>query len=357
MAPTDLLRRHDAPTPTAAAPTSNASTAHRHTAGNEIGVRPPRWVALDRVRAVSLLLMLFHHFTRWFSGADRGALPSIGGMTLTDIAAPAFAITAGASVVLFSRARRVQHGNQGEWVTVLRRYGLLVPIGVALVWVVSGDPLEFGVLQMLGITTVTAYAAWRLAGVAATSALALGSLIAGPAIETAADIHLVEDGLGHNVLGDIFPLVTYLGFVALGASVAAWQARPPRARSVAAAVLVVATPVVALLALGTRPTRYPGGSMFVLLSLAGTGVLYLALDRWSPNPGNLADRVLRGAARHTFGVYVGHYAIFVAIDRLHVPDVPLAAGMVLAAAGAAAVALVAPMVPPLPYSPRGVRRR
>lgn len=319
--------------------------------------RPPRWVALDRVRAVSLLLMLFHHFTRWFSGADRSALPSIGSMTLTDVAAPAFAITAGASVILFSRARRSLHATSGEAATVLRRYGLLIPIGVALVWIVSGDPLEFGVLQMLGLTTLAAYAAWRLAGVAGAAALAIAGLVAGPAVEAAADSRLAEDSLAHNVFGDIFPLVTYLGFVALGAAVAAWQARPPRARTLAATLLVLAAPLVALLALGVRPTRYPGGSTFVLLSLAGTGLLYLAMQWWSPRPGNLADRVLQGAARHTFGVYIGHYGVYVALDRLAVPDVPVPAGMVLAVGAAIAVALVAPAVPQLPFSLRGVRRR
>lgn len=321
-----------------------------------VAAPPVRWVALDRVRAVALLLMLFHHFTRWFSGASRASLPSIGSMTLTDVAAPAFAITAGASVVLFSRARRARHGATAEVRTVLRRYGLLVPIGVALVWIVSGDPLEFGVLQMLGLTTVLVYGAWRLAGVTGVVAVGVGGLFAGPAIEAAADMRLAEGSLAHNVLGDIFPIATYAGFVALGAAVAAWQSRPPRPRTVVAAVLVLAAPLAALLALGARPTRYPGGALFVLVSLVGTGVLYLALDAWSPKAGNLTDRLLRAAARHTFGVYVGHYAVHVALERLHVPEVPVGAGMALAVLAAGATALVAPVVPPLPFSLRGVRR-
>lgn len=342
MSQPDLLLR---PSPQESAPTPVSPTA------------PPRWVALDRVRAVSLLLMLFHHFTRWFSGADRSVLPSLGTMTITDVAAPAFAITAGASVVLFSRARRARHGTGGEVATVLRRYGLLIPIGVILVWVVSGDPLEFGVLQMLGLTTLAAYAGWRAAGVAGTAALALGGLLAGPVVEAAADSRLADDSFAHNLFGDIFPLVTYLGFVALGAAVAAWRIRPPRTRTVVASLLVLAMPVVTLLAIGARPSRYPGGAAFVLVSLVGTGLLYLVLQIWSPRPGHVADRVLRGAARHTFGVYVGHYGVFVALDRLDVPDVPVPAGMALAAVGAVAIALAAPHVPPLPFSPRGVRRR
>lgn len=318
----------------------------------------PRWVALDRLRGAALLLMLFHHFTRWFTDGSRSVLPRVGSFALTDVAAPAFAIAAGASVVLFAQARRARSDtSSGELGAVLRRYGLLLPIGVALVWAVSGNPKEFGVLQMLGITTVVSYGAWRAAGVGGLGAVAAAGLMLGPLSEKFADTRLAEGTLAHQVLGDIFPLVTYLGFVALGAALAAGLRQPPAWRTAGLAVTAAGAVTVTLSVLGSSPQRYPGTYAFVAASLCGTAALYAALGAWHPQPDNRAAAVLGVATRHTFGVYIGHYAVRMALDAFHAPAVPLAAGLALAVAATAATTLVAPRVPTMPFSVRGVTRR
>lgn len=316
-----------------------------------------RWVALDLLRGAALLLMLFHHFTRWFTDGSRSVLPRVGSFAITDIAAPAFAIAAGASIVLFARARRARSGAAGEVGIVLRRYGLLVPIGIGLVWAVSGDPWDFGVLQMLGITTVVSYGVWRAAGPGGLGAVAVAGLFLGPVIEQFADAHLAETGLAHQVLGDIFPLVTYLGFVTLGACVAAALRQPPTWWAAGLAAAAAGGVTVVLSALGASPQRYPGTYAFVTASLCGTAVLYAALGAWRPRPDNRAAALLSAAARHTFGVYIGHYLVRIALDVLHPPAAPLAAGFALAVLAAAVTAFVAPRVPTLPFSVRGVTRR
>ena len=118
-----------------------------------------RWSALDRLRGVALAGMLIHHLTKWMTGDARAVLPGWRSFSLTDVPAIAFFVAAGASLALFVSSRRARGLARGRVAAqVLRRYGLLVPIGLALDWVLWRHPTMFGVLEALGVAVVAAAA-------------------------------------------------------------------------------------------------------------------------------------------------------------------------------------------------------
>jgi uncharacterized membrane protein len=59
--------------------------------------RPARLPGLDRLRGAALLLMLVHHLTSWLVGDAAEAVPGWRTFPVTAVAAPAFAVAAGAS--------------------------------------------------------------------------------------------------------------------------------------------------------------------------------------------------------------------------------------------------------------------
>src|SRR5690606_31942584 len=112
---------------------------------------------LDRLRGMALVAMLLHHLIDWFAGEAREVLPGWPLFAITDVAAVGFFVAAGASVALCvsSGARRgVARARRAA--QVVRRYGLLVPLGMGLQWLLRGDRLGFGVLEALGVTVVLA---------------------------------------------------------------------------------------------------------------------------------------------------------------------------------------------------------
>jgi hypothetical protein len=307
-----------------------------------------RVVALDRLRAAALLLMLVQHLTEWLHGDPRAVLPGWAGVAVTDVCAPAFTVAAGASGVLLAEALR-RKGHRLVDATVVRRYGLLVPLGFALHWVLWGDPLSWGVLETLGIVVVVSTVLARRVPVVALAGVAAVALVVGPLVAEG----VAGDGLLTRVLGPGFPLVTYLGFAVVGAVAArlalAGRDRVPEALVVGA---VLAALVVVELARGVPPDRHPGTFVgFVLPGLAGTLLLYGALGRWSPP--RAVDAVLGPAARHTLGIFVGQYGLYWVLRATGVLHaVPAGPAVALAVLGSVAVTLAAPLVPPLPWSPR-----
>src|SRR4051794_1210948 len=91
-----------------------------------------RLPGLDRLRAAALLLMIVHHVVEWLAGDARRVPPRWRWFAVTDTAAPAFAVACGASLQLFVAGRRRRHAIGRVAREVARRYGLLVPIGMAL---------------------------------------------------------------------------------------------------------------------------------------------------------------------------------------------------------------------------------
>lgn len=309
----------------------------------------PRLLALDRLRAVALLLMLVHHFTGWFHGDPRGVLPGWDGFVVTDLAAPAFTVAAGVSGVLLAESRR--RAGRRVVPTVLRRYGLLLPIAVALNWFLFGDATGWGVLHVLGVAVVlSTLLAGRLPA-PLVGALAAAALVAGPRI--------VEVAPEHPILGVGFPLVIYVGFALVGAAGARLVLAGDGDRAAEALLLggLLTLVVAATTAAGIPPDRHPGTLRgFVIPGLAGTLVLYGALAR--VRVPKLFEGVLQEAARHTFGIFVGHYLIWWSLDRLGLlPALDAVPAMALAIAATVAVTLASAVVPPLPWSPRTGRRR
>jgi peptidoglycan/LPS O-acetylase OafA/YrhL len=295
--------------------------------------------AIDRLRAVALIMMLVHHFTKWLAGDVHGIIPGWEGMVVTDIAAPAFTIAAGTSAVLYATAKRP------PVLTIVRRYGMLVPIGMLLQWLFTSHlPFDWGVLQALGVGVVASTllaTAVRSPGVMAV--FATFALVTGPIVETIAEQHT---GRLADALGGVFPLVTYTGFALAGATAGLLLIRDPdRGRQALAAGGVFAFVTALMLVMGTAPDRYPGGAAFIIPGIAGTLLLFGALDRVRTMPAAFGN--------HTLGIFLSHYAICWLITQIGWRDtMSQGTALVVAFGFTALFAVVAPKMPELPWSPR-----
>jgi hypothetical protein len=312
--------------------------------------------ALDRFRGAALVAMLIHHLLEWLSGDARQLIPGWESFTLTDVAAPAFFVAAGASCSLLVASRTRRHWP--AWriaAVVVRRYGLLVPVGMALVWVMWRAPFTFGVLEAIGVTVVAgaAFAALlpnRLLVVAAGAALYFGVIVE-------RSLEGRTDWVAAEFLGGKFPAVTYLGFVLVGMA-AIRSGRFADRRWVVGAVLTGVVATVWMLIDGIAPDRYPGDIGFVVPGLAGTAIAYALCQMSWPSALDRLDHLLRTAATHTFGIFIAHYGIYYVLDRTRVVQsvndavsIPLAVGL------AVVLCVVAPHMPQLPWSIRTGRSR
>lgn len=318
---------------------------------------PARHDALDRLRGAALVMMLVHHLVEWLTGDARAVLPGWPSFAVTDVAAVAFFVAAGASMALFVASRRHRVVSRGRVAAqVLRRYGLLVPIGVALDWLLWRDPSMFGVLEALGLAVVLGAAVAALVPARWLPVAALATLVAGMTAEWLAGGHTAW--VAREVVAGKFPLVTYVGFVVVGAAVVRAGRHVDR-RWTAVAAAVGAAGTLALAVGGVAPDRYPGGVRFVLPGLAGTAIVFaLAQIRWWPGPAAVLDRVVRRAAAHTLGIFVAHYAIYGLLrDRGLLGDVRGAVAVPAAVAVTATICLLAPRVPRPPWSLRTGRLR
>src|SRR4051794_12552183 len=143
-----------------APPLPRAVTDHVPAPEDRTQTARPRLPGLDRLRAAALLLMLVHHLTGWFVGPPRRYLPGWSGFIVTDVAAPAFVVAAGASAYLLVQSRRHRGIRWSQLHALfLRRYGLLIPIGVLLRLVAFNDVMDWGVLECIGVAVLVSYAA------------------------------------------------------------------------------------------------------------------------------------------------------------------------------------------------------
>ena len=309
---------------------------------------------LDLLRGAALVAMLVHHLADWFGEGARDVLPGWSGFAVTDVAAPAFTVALGASVPLLIESRRRRGlGDATVALVALRRYGLLIPLGVALRWTVGFDLGRLGVLETLGLSALAVATLAPSVRPSVRVATAAAVLSASPFVERAAEGR--GDWLSTHVLTGTFPLVTYLGFALTGAALVPILRRPAHRRLVAAATVGLVAWAAALAATGQPPDRYPGDASFIVPGLAGTLLLYLLVT--SPRLPAVVARTVRLAGAHTLGVFVGHYAVFVLLDRtsqMHALA-PWPAALV-AVALTVLVVSVAPRVPALPWSPRTGRR-
>lgn len=313
--------------------------------------------ALDRLRGVALAAMLVHHLVEWQTGEARAVLPGWRSFAVTDAAAVAFFVAAGGSMALFVASRRSR--GVRRWrvaVQVLRRYGMLVPIGLALDWVMWRNIAMFGVLEALGVAVVLGAVVAAVVPRVALVPVTVAVLVAG--VWSQRFVEGDTRWLADEVIGGKFPLVTYLGFVLVGvvAVRTGWYAN----RNGVVAVGAIASLVtLAMIADGIVPARYPGDVPFVVPGLAVTILVYaLGMGRWPALLSGL-DTVLRRAAAHTLGIFLGHYLIYGALRREGLMgEVDAFVAVPVAVAVTVALCLVAPRVPQLPWSVRtGWRRR
>lgn len=300
---------------------------------------PVRVPAIDRLRAVALIMMLVHHFTKWLAGDVRGIVPGWDGFVVTDLAAPAFTLAAGASAVLYAMLKRP------HLLTIVRRYGMLVPIGMGLQWLfTSRVPFDWGVLQALGVgVVISTILATAVRSPAVMAAFAAFTLATGPIVERVAEQHT---GRLADVLGGVFPVVTYTGFALAGATGGLLLLRnPDRGRQALALGGAFALVTVLMIQLGAEPDRYPGGAAFIIPGLAGTLLLFGVLDRVRTMPAAFGN--------HTLGIFVAHYAmLWVMTEYGWRRSMTPGTALVVAFAFTALFAVVAPHVPTLPWSLR-----
>lgn len=311
---------------------------------------------LDRLRAAALLMMLVHHLTGWFATSDaRDILPGWPAFAITDVAAPAFTVAVGASVVLLTDRLRASGSSLVETAaTVVRRYGLLVPTGIALRSAMGFDLGHVGVLEILGLSAVVTAGIVLAAGPLVSAAAAIALLVVSPVLEHA--VH-GQGGLP-GLLGNTFPLAAYAGLALVGATgVRLLRGRDRPVAALAAGAVLGAATVLRILD-HHAPARYPAGVDFLLPGLAGTLFLYALV---ASRPVARCSGVARGlsvSGRHTLGVFVGHYAVFWLLGRTgHLHELGAGTAVLAAVAVTAAVVGVAPHVPQLPWSPRTGWRR
>jgi uncharacterized membrane protein len=314
--------------------------------------RVDRLPGLDRLRGAALLLMLVHHLIDWLVVDARQVVPGWDGFVLTDGAAPAFFMVGGASAWLF-RTRLVECGRPRPraYVTIIRRYGLLVATGVGMRIALGWDAGGFGVLEALGVSVLVGVAIAEAVGTKRLPLAALTMLAIAPLVEAVARPR--QGWLADEVLAGKFPLALYVAFVVAGmAGVTLLDGRDRPDIALPVGALVAAATLVAALT-GHEPDRYPGGPTYLAAALGGTLLLYGALAR-APS----VDRPLRAPAAHSLGLFIGHYAVFALLRATgSLRELPVESGLVVVALVTIALVVLAPKVPQLPWSPRtGLRR-
>ena len=297
------------------------------------------------------MMMLVHHFTGWLTYRPRDVLPGLPGLAFTDLAAPAFAVTAGASLALFvERSLRKGMDRSELRQQVLRRYGALVPIGMALTLIALSNPFYFGVLDALGWGALATYLVLRFIPSTSVRWLVVGAMFvtsrpAGAFVEGVFTTDYVV-----NAFAGKFPVLEYAGFAIVGALVADRLKRWTRRDAVAIALVAVGVAAVSTLFVGA-PDRYPGGLAFVIPGLAGTAVLYALMLSWNPPPA--LERALVVSGTRSLGIFVSHYALFVLLRATGLQETlePVPA-LLIALALTAGVVIAALLLPPLPFSLR-----
>jgi hypothetical protein len=269
-----------------------------------------RFDGLDRLKAVALWAMLLHHLLAWTVGDARHLLGD-GQAAVTDLAAPAFAVAAGAGAAIVGRRLRERDG--AGTARVLGRWAVIAAWGVALGVRGDGAVDSVGVLEILAVVgvVITVAARWAGPGAAAWAGIAAALTVASlPVIDAAAD----AGGWWYAALGHRFPAVSYVAMGAAGAAVVtALGARERLDRLVVAgAGATVLLAALGLLGAGAWPVdRYPSGPAFIVPGVAAAVVTWAAV---AALPSSALTRGMQRAGQRTLVVYVGHHAVRVVLD-------------------------------------------
>lgn len=327
---------------------------------------PVRWGSLDVLRGVALVAMITHHFLDWTGGEARQRLPGFEAFALTDLAAPAFALGAGAAAFLVGQkirpgASHVRGADidaspqaQPDWGRALQagwRWGQVLLLGLAIDIAVGGGIDGGGVLPTLALlgAVVTAASAvgftrpvgwWGLAAACAALAVPAKGLLSG--------------GFVAELVSGSFSIVVYGTFAAAGAALAAgsrgagegalplWPAAS--ATVVVGALAAWLIPPLAAEGLWT-PRRHPGDLAFTVWGLAASLALW-ALVRAFVSADTRVGAALARAGQRTLLVFGAHYVVKLALQHTDLQgtlDTPLwHLGTWLAVGAAVALATIPP---------------
>jgi hypothetical protein len=271
-----------------------------------------RFAGLDRLRGIALGFMLAHHLLSWTIGGDR-ARPLLGwidDMAVTDLAAPMFAIGAGAAAVLVGTRR--PEGDWSGFARCARRWAEIAAWGVFVCFTTDGDIDSFGVLESLAVAgvVISAFLVVARPSVLQWAGLAALATAAAPVVldhvrvgETRGPVVLVD------ALAGTFPIVSYLALALWGAVVATALDGRERLPVLAGLAALAGALFVAWVATGHDgwpADRGPAILPFLLPGLVATLVLWAAAA--AVPAGRVADGLARAGTR-TLPVFVGHYAI------------------------------------------------
>jgi len=285
-----------------------------------------RWPALDAFRGLALCMMIVHHLAEWTGGRARHRIVGFEGFAVTDLAAPAFALGAGAAAFLVGQQIRAAGApwSSLSWRRArraLRRYGEVLALGLAIDIAVGGGIDGGGVLPTLAalgaLVTLGSLAGlvhpaawWGIAAVCAVTAIPVTS--ANP------------EGLVAQLWAGSFSIVVYGVFAAAGAALAAGaRGRGEGALPLlpAATAVLVFGGVVAWVAPAQTapdglwpPARHPGGLAFTTWGLAGSLVLWAVVRVVVPRLGRVGAGLTR-AGRRTLLVFGLHYLVKLALQH------------------------------------------
>jgi predicted acyltransferase len=286
---------------------------------------PARLRFLDAARALAVLSMLAANLVNVFMPERPPWLGhNMGDQLLPlDLPAPIFQFLVGVSLVLFL-ARRQADGDreQARWLAV-RRFSLLVLLGVLLDAVAAGRvEFRWGVLQTLG-----------LGGLVATALAGLPDAIV---LLIAVTIAATHYGPGNNAVHrsalDCLPFLplTLVGLV-VGRPLAAGAGGAFRRRVLAAAAACLAL-AVALRVAGIPFNKVTGTSSFVALAAAAASALLGALHALEERGELFSETFLVLGSNALTAWALQYLLVFYPVGLLHPPAPPEAGGFVVVAA-------------------------
>jgi hypothetical protein len=273
-----------------------------------------RFAGLDRLKGVALWAMLLHHVLMWMVGDARAKLGGArSGIAATDLAAPMFAVAAGAGAALL--ARRIRADGGAGTARMLRRWAVIGAWGVVLGTVVDHEIDSVGVLETLAVCGAAVSLVALFVAPGPVAWVALGSVL------TAVSLPVIRwadaaGGWWERTFADSFPVVSYLAMATFGAAVAGYlgagERRPALVRLVAVTAGTLAIVAVLGIDIGVLPvSRYPSGPAFVVPGVAATIALWALLAHLRPG---VVVRGMERAGQRTLVVYVAHYGLRIVLD-------------------------------------------
>jgi hypothetical protein len=288
-----------------------------------------RWSSLDVLRGLALVAMIVHHFVDWTGGRARERLVGFDAFALTDLAAPAFTLGAGAAAYLVGqRIRRAPaagagpdadrsapaaidraRARQAAW-----RWSQVLLLGLAIDVAVGGGIDGGGVLPSLAVLGALVTLASALGARSVVAWWASAAVCAALAVPAKA---WLTDGFVAELVSGSFSIVVYGTFAAAGAALAAGSGSAGegalplwRAAATVVAAGVLATSIWPGLAPDGlwAPSRHPGDLAFTVWGLAACLAAWALVRAFVPIQTRVGGGLAR-AGQRTLLVFGAHYVL------------------------------------------------